>query len=280
MSNENISKKIEDIKKQLDEVESEVFNTIDLMDLRVQPLEDYPSDEKNRMYSYKWDDMKVTRYSYREGHSLLDTPDNLKAKIEKLKKEVDKVYKKNQKIIKKNLVVIGKVHKFMTGLGFHDYRYESSGRKNSPSRKVDSHWYQEIKRMGPIKDDVYKKFIDWYEGANKNIENHAAIQKKKDLEAEKELKKTNKLNKAIQYLIENGKKLGVDFDANLAISSANELKCDKLIAEQKGEEVSISCCSECSTWTAGEHRCSCGNRRMYWDYNGDFEEMYLFPMAD
>ena len=38
---------------------------------------------------------------------------------------------------------------------------------------------------------------------------------------------------------------------------------------------------ECATWTVGEHRCSCGNRRIYLNVGGNLEGgFYAWPEAD
>ena len=41
---------------------------------------------------------------------------------------------------------------------------------------------------------------------------------------------------------------------------AREAYCAENFAD--GDEIEISCCNECSTWTVGERRCSCGNVRV------------------
>lgn len=47
-----------------------------------------------------------------------------------------------------------------------------------------------------------------------------------------------------------------------------------------GTEVDIDCCDFCDTWTVGEHRCSCGNRRMYLDVSGGIRDWWAYPAAD
>ena len=63
------------------------------------------------------------------------------------------------------------------------------------------------------------------------------------------------------------------------VSFANDVAREEAIAEYD-DEIEHSCCDSCNTWTKGEHRCDCGNRRMYWDYSGNFENMTVYPAAD
>jgi hypothetical protein len=37
---------------------------------------------------------------------------------------------------------------------------------------------------------------------------------------------------------------------------------ERYAQSQMGENIGISCCQECDDYTMGEHRCSCGNRRI------------------
>jgi hypothetical protein len=64
-----------------------------------------------------------------------------------------------------------------------------------------------------------------------------------------------------------------------AVAKAADIRYSELIDEQP-DEVDISCCDYCGTWNRHERRCSCGNRRIGWEYSGkDPEKMYIYPMA-
>ncbi len=56
------------------------------------------------------------------------------------------------------------------------------------------------------------------------------------------------------------------------VSKAEGILRKEWIAEQyeDGDEVHIDCCDDCSLWVIGEHRCSCGNRRMNLESYGSF----------
>lgn len=65
-----------------------------------------------------------------------------------------------------------------------------------------------------------------------------------------------------------------------AVGIANEIKLTQLIAAFGDEDtVDIDFCDYCNTWDPSSNRCSCGNRRVSWSYNGDFEDMIIYPEA-
>lgn len=46
----------------------------------------------------------------------------------------------------------------------------------------------------------------------------------------------------------------------------------------EGTEVYIKFCDECSAWEVGQYRCSCGNRRVYLDYDvGHDGDVWFYP---
>jgi len=63
------------------------------------------------------------------------------------------------------------------------------------------------------------------------------------------------------------------------MSEKNE-KMETYIAENypDGDIVTIDCCDDCNEWTVGQHRCSCGNRRMYLQWDEDCG--FAYPCAD
>jgi hypothetical protein len=66
------------------------------------------------------------------------------------------------------------------------------------------------------------------------------------------------------------------------IETARNIEVQKYIDKNypNGIELEISCCSECSTWFVGDHRCSCGNRRMELIVEGDIiNGFYAYPEA-
>jgi hypothetical protein len=95
-----------------------------------------------------------------------------------------------------------------------------------------------------------------------------------------EVAQEEKVQRAVIFLLNKGKTLGTDFFISTAINDATNIVAEDARKEMEGKTVEIQCCNECSQWTVGEHRCSCGNRRMYWEFDGDFEHWSLNPQAD
>lgn len=48
----------------------------------------------------------------------------------------------------------------------------------------------------------------------------------------------------------------------------------------EGTDVDHSCCDTCSSWTVGDHRCSCGNRRMSLTIEGNIGNWYAYGEAN
>ena len=119
----------------------------------------------------------------------------------------------------------------------------------------------------PYRFDALKVTADKYK---------AVLAKEQD-----ELKKSSKVSAAVKYCIEAGLKIEEDFTLQNAIATANETAREKAIEEASSNgEVDHSCCNECSSWDPNEPRCSCGNRRMYWEDDGDFTNMTVYPCAN
>jgi hypothetical protein len=93
-----------------------------------------------------------------------------------------------------------------------------------------------------------------------------------------------KLLAAGAFLSAHGKVLGTDYEAHEAIEVANDIASDEAIAAQKTNGGFISFggddnCEGCSGWDMASHRCACGNRRVGWEADGDFENMYVYAQA-
>jgi hypothetical protein len=95
-----------------------------------------------------------------------------------------------------------------------------------------------------------------------------------------EIATEEKIQRAVIFLLCKGKTLGTDFLISTAIIDATNIVSEDARKEMEGKTIEIKCCDECSKWTVGEHRCSCGNRRMYLEFDGDFESWSLNPQAD
>jgi hypothetical protein len=93
-----------------------------------------------------------------------------------------------------------------------------------------------------------------------------------------------KLLAAGAFLSARGKVVGVDYEAHEAIGVANDIAFDEAIAAQKEDGGFVSFggddeCRGCSGWDMESHRCECGNRRVGWERDGDFENMCVYAQA-
>jgi len=64
------------------------------------------------------------------------------------------------------------------------------------------------------------------------------------------------------------------------LAAVDEKAREKWISENfpDGTVLNLNGCSECNMWTVGDHRCSCGNRRVYLGIEGDvLSGFYAFP---
>ena len=112
-------------------------------------------------------------------------------------------------------------------------------------------------------------------------------------EKEKKTAKENKIVQAVLFLVGRGYKQvspGIwQMEGNTpiesdAISFANEIRRNELIAEATSGDQMHSFggddnCEGCDGWNGEDYRCSCGNRRVEWISEGDFEDMYIFGRA-
>lgn len=101
--------------------------------------------------------------------------------------------------------------------------------------------------------------------------------------------KEEQICRAIIYCQSKGKVLGVDFHPSYAINIANDLKYDELVSNTLAQMKSFGSytsfngndyCEKCRGWDGESRRCECGNRRVNWAYDGDFEDMYIYAEAN
>lgn len=93
-----------------------------------------------------------------------------------------------------------------------------------------------------------------------------------------------KLLAAGAYLGARGKLVGVDYAAADAIEAANEIAREEAIAKQKAKGGFVCFgggdeCRGCAGWDMQSRHCVCGRRRVYWESDGDFEDMSVYAQA-
>lgn len=93
------------------------------------------------------------------------------------------------------------------------------------------------------------------------------------------------LERAVAWLHTKGLVLGKDFTLTNAVQVANDIRFNELVAERKAnmrgsiEFNGQNCEDHCLGWDGDSRRCDCGNRRVCWEYNGDFDDMYVYGDA-
>ena len=70
------------------------------------------------------------------------------------------------------------------------------------------------------------------------------------------------------WLQAKGKVLGIHFDVDNALEFANTIVGEEWLANVKPGLYSFDGednCEGCGGWNGVDHRCACGNRRVYWE---------------
>lgn len=93
-----------------------------------------------------------------------------------------------------------------------------------------------------------------------------------------------KLIAAGAFLAARGKKLGSDYEPSTAIKTANSIAREEAIAEETKQGGFTSFggddyCTQCAGWDMTSDRCACGNCRVGWESDGDFEDMHVYAQA-
>jgi len=153
-----------------------------------------------------------------------------------------------------------------------------------------------IGRLYGTESKLYKYFLN-----NGNIENPPDIegryrdllraiatyqkdQKELEYKLNKVTEDTKLLERAIVWLHSRGFIIGSDFRLETAIKTANDIRFEEL-KEEKLSSPNLydfnggAYCEDCAGWDGESRRCECGNRRVSWESEGNFEDMYLYGEA-
>lgn len=176
------------------------------------------------------------------------------------------------------------VLKFMESYGFSKTKWADSGSGRNKRRiEIQCEWVNEIQSQAKI-DDRYNTFVSAISQNLKQIQEEARkylveIAKTKQ-EEERKIQESKELVEAITYLKEQN--VSVDgFTPEHIINIAEENRREKWVAENcpDGIEMTHKCCDSCSDWIVGEHRCSCGSRRMNLVVDGKYPGYYAYAEA-
>lgn len=107
------------------------------------------------------------------------------------------------------------------------------------------------------------------------------FEKIKEKEKQSSLQETSNILKCKEYILSrNGTLKGLNTEQEYNYR-ATRLKRAELIEEELEKEIiKIDFCDSCQDWNPSVHRCSCGNRRCTWDYDGTFLEdsVVVYPV--
>jgi hypothetical protein len=130
---------------------------------------------------------------------------------------------------------------------------------------------------------IYTREVDTLQRIKSNYEGIIKEKEKQEMLAKQQAYQANLQQNAIIFLLENGKVLGQDFTVENAINSANQFKFEQLIKEKLESSSEFyfngeNCDEDCG-WDGVSRRCFCGNRRVAWEYNGNFDNMDIYAEA-
>lgn len=138
-------------------------------------------------------------------------------------------------------------------------------------------WFEK----GPLDEPLSHHRTQWstiMRDRFRRLQEETEVKARKAKEAQKQQELSAMPARAVIFLIKHGKVAGVDFQAETAIEAANELTRALLLTRampKPGEFVSFNGdddCEGCDGWDGESRRCECGNRRVYWETSGDFED--------
>ena len=196
-----------------------------------------------------------------------------------------------RKLYEEKINKIEEITKFLMANGIDPYKYKNLIKKNGYQP-----WYQKN-----IIDVISKKFPYYNSGIptvhmvqkevdgiklsnNKSPTSLVELYDNITWQYNSRIKQKNKTNKLLIKSIEYATKHNInieDLTTDQIIYVVDEHAKEKYLEENlpNGTEIYLKhACSECDTYTMGEHRCSCGNRRIDIVVEGNIlEGFYYYP---
>lgn len=223
----------------------------------------------------------------RNSYSYFSFDENIKSDVEKaaegalkwvdeIEQEIEKIHEENIPKIESNKKLSVSIENFMKVVGipksYTTYDYPTKRHRNKQRVEHSAGYMKDIMRCIPTADyyeseirgckDIRRRIGEWR--ANK-LRKISEVEEKKRVEETK----LRKLAKAVAWAEENN----VEYSSNDELFGLIDEKARQLWIDENypdGTEVDIKCCDGCNTWVIGEHRCSCGNRRMELTVEGNF----------
>lgn len=183
--------------------------------------------------------------------------EQISAKLSDIRQQIDE-YK--HFLMNQRSEIYDEICKFLSFKGLPEYEYIGKSMKKKTSSYIDA-----------INMKLAEKYrFNDYSFSNEMtmMEKHIKATLDKRAKSEEETKKKEEEIKLHQAILKTAEKYmnSNELQTAIALNATNE-QLTKLIheryeASRSGEEIGISCCSECDSYTMGHHRCSCGNRRI------------------
>lgn len=198
--------------------------------------------------------------------------------------EAEKLHTLNIPIIENNQKCRKNIINFLESYGIRRTKYvNQTVRRQTKRVEVSCEWATEINSQIPI-DDGYSSYVSEIKSSMEQIKKDAQtylteIAKIKAIE-DKKLSESKELAEAILFYKEKNWSTE-NLSSQEILDYVENYRRDKWIKENypDGTEMNHSCCDTCSSWTVGEHRCSCGNRRMSLIVEGSKDSYYAYAEA-
>jgi hypothetical protein len=212
---------------------------------------------------------------------------NAKKEAEVARLNAEEIHKKNIPAIENNIKLVSKIKNIFKNLGISEtystWDYKTS-RSSSKTETTHTAGYIEDLKRNIKTSDGYETNLASLKNYEARIDKWLSDNLKEIAKIEQEKVKSDKELRKLALAVELAKKYQISYSTNEELfKSIEEIERENFRNKEypDGKEVDISCCQECSSWTVGNHRCSCGNRRMYLDIEGNFMDGYYGnPMAD
>lgn len=236
----------------------------------------------------KYDTGQFVRYNVLST-SVLDISEEELIAIEdqwnEIKAHNSAVSKHNSELLS---LAMDEIEKFFKAVGLPTYKTSKYGKilgEYKEFKAAKGSLENQIRTWSPVdKPSLYEIEID-SSGKTMKVNNHHGslskfVERAKTTIAHKkkiEDAKTSEYKKACAL----AESFGISLDSEYLLSLVLGCAKDKYVADNypDDEEVSFDQCDDCSTWVVGEHRCSCGNRRVSLCVEGTFDNFYAYPEA-
>jgi hypothetical protein len=135
---------------------------------------------------------------------------------------------------------------------------------------------------------AYYNVKSTYETRERMAAEKEKLEREKLEKEKRESERSQYLNEAIKFCLDNGRTFGDGLTVETAITIANDIAFNlevKRREEEIGDEYidfdGQNCEDECAGWSPSNRRCSCGNRRVSWSegWTADFKNMYIYAEA-